>query len=231
MPAFLLLCRHSAAQWSGGIALGVSVSQPGKAPQQAYASYLPAGGYWISVPVQYELSKHWGVRSELSLVHKNISMERTGAYSGTWEKRYNNYLQLPLMAQYKTGGKKITAYAQAGLFAGYWMSARVQGAVPDIYDLIDEPNPNGGSTSYFRIKQYNNKYSFDSKKDQRFDVGAIGGIGVNYLYKEKYRFFLEARYSQSFNSYEKKYMEGQQRAVHQTAGLMLGCITNLFNSK
>ena len=228
----LLICfQWSHAQLSAGVAAGFTLNNPSKEPGQSFTKFLSAGGFSVSIPVQYDLSKHWSARTELSYVQKNISMERTGNYSGTWEKRYNNYLQLPLMAHYRTGEwRKLSAYLQAGLFAGYWISSRQQGAAPDIYDLIDQPNGTGGSTSYFRIKQYDEKYSFDSRKDQRFDAGAIGGIGLNYHYNTRFRFFLEARYSQSFNSYEKDYMQGLQRSKHQTASAMLGCMMNLFNT-
>lgn len=232
MPALLLLCRRSAAQWSAGTAAGFTLNNPSEKPGQSFSRYLSAGGFSVSIPVQYDLSKHWVISTELAFIQKNISMERTGSYSGTWEKRYNHYLQLPLMAQYRTGEwKKFSAYVQAGFFAGYWLFSRQQGAAPDIYDLIDEPNGTGGSTSYFRIRQYDEKYSFDSKKDQRFDAGAIGGIGLAYHYNDTFRFFLEARYSQSFNSYQKDYMHAQLRSKHQTATAMLGCMMNLFNSK
>jgi hypothetical protein len=232
MPALLLLCRHAAAQWSAGVAAGFTLSQPDKDPGQAYSKYLPAGGLSIGIPIQYNLNKNWGLRAEPGLFQKNISMERTGNYSGTWEKRYNSYVQLPLMLQYRTSGDhKFSGFAQAGLFTGWWMAGRQEGAIPNIYDLTDQPDPDGGSTSYFRIKEYNEKYDFDSRKDQRVDLGAVAGIGLNYQYNSRYQFYLELRYSQSFNSYEKKYMTAQQRPVHQTAAAMLGCMMNLFNRK
>lgn len=232
LPALLLLCfQWSHAQFSVGAAAGFTLNNPSEKPTQSFTRYLSAGGFSAHIPVQYDLGKHWSVRTELSLVQKNLSMERTNSYSGTWEKRYNNYLQLPIMAQYRTGEwKKFSAYVQAGVFAAYWISARQQGAAPDIYDLIDEPNGSGGSTSYFRIKQYDEKYAFNSMKDQRFDAGAIGSIGINYHYNHKLRFFVEARYSQSFNSYEKDYMQGLQRQKYQTASAILGCMMDLFNS-
>ncbi|WP_127128110.1 porin family protein [Pseudoflavitalea rhizosphaerae] len=232
MPALLLLCRHSVGQWSAGVSAGFTLNQPGRAPGQAYSKYLPAGGFALGIPVQYNLTEHWGLRAEPGLLQKNISFERTNNYSGTWEKRYNNYLQLPLMLQYRTGGDhKFSGFMQTGLYAGSWISGRQQGAVPDIYDLIDEPDPGGGSTSYFRIKTYNHKYEFDSEKDQRIDWGAVAGIGLNYQFNSQVHFYLELRYSQPFTSYEKEPITGQQKPVHQTAAAMLGCLMNLFNRK
>ena len=230
MPALLLLCRYSVAQWSAGVSAGFTLNQPGKEPGQAYSKYLPAGGFALGIPVQYDLNSHWGLRAEPGLFQKNISFERTGNYEGTWEKRYNSYLQLPLMLQYRTGRVyKFSGFAQAGLYAGWWASGRQEGAVPDIYDLVDEPDPDGGSTSYFRIKEYDHSYDFDGGKDQRTDLGAVAGIGVNYRYNSRFNFYLELRYSQSFNSYEKGNNSSGQKPVHQSAAAMLGCMMNLFN--
>lgn len=224
-------CSTLLAQFSVGVSAGFTLNQPDKDPGMAWSQNLPAGGFAIGIPVQYDLGKHLALRAEPGVFQKNVSMERTHDYSGTWEKRYNNYLQLPIMVQYRTGTRKLSGFLQAGFYAGYWISSRQEGAIPDIYDLIDQPNPDGTSISYFRIKQYNKKYSFNDVKDQRFDAGVLTGIGLNYHYNSKFTFYLELRYIQSFNSYEKEYMAPQQPPVHQTGASMLGCMMNLFNRK
>lgn len=220
------------AQFSAGISAGFTATQSDKDPKQAYAQYLPAGGFAIGIPLQYELSKRWAIRAEPGLFQKNISFERTGSYAGSWDKRYNSYVQLPLMVQYRTGEwRKFSGFAQVGLSAGYLVAARQEGAAPDIYDLIDTQNPDGTHTSWFRIKEYNGKYTFDSKKDQRFDIGAVAALGLNYHYNHRYTFYLEFRYSQSFNSYEKEYMNLQERPKYLTGTAMIGCMMQLFNRK
>lgn len=222
-------CNALQAQLSVGVSAGFTLSQPDKEPGMAYSRCLPAGGFAIGIPIQYDPGKHLALRAEPGIYQMNTSMERTGDYAGTWEKRYNNYIQLPLMLQYRTGGRKFSGFAQAGLSAGYWISSRQEGAVPDIYDLVDQPNSNGGSTSYFRYKKYNEKYAFDSRKDQRFSIAAVAGLGLNYHYNQQFRFYLELRYSQGLNSYEKAYMANGQRPLLQTSAAMLGCMMNLFN--
>ncbi|NML21628.1 PorT family protein [Pseudoflavitalea sp. G-6-1-2] len=223
MPAM-----KATAQFSAGITAGFTLSQPDKAPGVIYSEYLPAGGFAAGFSFQYNLDARLAIYAEPGVFQKNISYRRTKNYSATWEKNSNTYLQLPVMLQYRYPlGKKLDAFAQAGAYAGWWAFKSKKGAIPNIYDLTDGTAPDGTPSSYFRMAEYSENNAFESKKDQRFDFGAVGGIGANWLYKDGYRLSVEIRYSYSLNSYQKEYMENQQLHSHRTAAVMIGWMKDL----
>lgn len=218
----------AAAQFSAGIKAGFTLNQPDKAPGVTYSEYLPAGGFAAGFSFQYDLDEHLAIYAEPGFFQKNVSYQRTKNYAATWERNNNTYLQLPVMLQYRYPlGKKLDAFAQAGVFAGWWAFKSKKGAIPNIYDLTDGTTPDGTPSSYFRMAAYKEQNAFEPNKDQRFDFGGVGGIGANWLYKDGYRIALEIRYSHSLNSYQKEYMKDQTLRSHQTAAVMIGWMKDL----
>ena len=98
-----------------------------------FFDYQPSYGYSIGIPVRYQFaSLPWfgGIQAIPSLVQKNYRMQRTGYYSEMYQQNDNNYLELPLMAQFRFGGhfgKQQSLYGMLNLggFGGYWLNGHV----------------------------------------------------------------------------------------------------------
>jgi hypothetical protein len=138
-----------------------------------FFDYQPSDGYSIGIPVRYAFpSLPWlGIQATPTYVQKNYRMQRTGYYSPMYEQNDNNYIELPLMAQFRFGGhisKQQSLYGilNLGGFGGYWMSGHVTGRSLSPMDL----------ENYI---PYDENYTFNSTKDRRMEWGGLAGVGCN----------------------------------------------------
>src|SRR5215471_1068724 len=72
-----------------------------------FFQYQPLNGYSIGIPVRYAFpSLPWfgGIQVVPTYIQKNYKMQRTGYYSSAYQENDNNYLELPIMAQFRFGG-------------------------------------------------------------------------------------------------------------------------------
>ena len=72
-----------------------------------FFEYQPSYGYSVGIPFRYafpKLSWFGGIQAVPTFVQKNYRIQRTGYYSPMYQQTDNNYLQLPLMAQFRFGG-------------------------------------------------------------------------------------------------------------------------------
>lgn len=158
---------------------------------------------------QYSFKDWFGLRFELEASQKNHRFYRDGSYSATDYIRYNTYLQLPVMAQFSFGGEKVRGFVHTGIYAGYWLAGREKGSY---YDPFDEKQ--------VTIDQ---AYVFQNDKDQRWDFGLAGGLGVEYRFVEHWAMHVEARCYYSFISTVKPYMQHvKDNRYNTTLGIQAG---------
>ena len=157
---------------------------------------------------QYNFKDWVGLRFELEVSERNHRFYRTGVYEGTNYLTRNTYLQVPVMTQFSFGGQKLRGFVHTGVYAGYWLASKQQGTMYDylsgtVYD-IDEP------------------YVFQSYKDQRWDFGLAGGLGIEYKFLEHWALHVEGRCYYSFISTVKQYMKVQDYRYNTTFGIQAG---------
>ena len=181
-----------------------------------FFDYQPSYGYSIGIPIRYAipgLSWFGGIQATPSYVQKNYRIQRTGYYSPMYQQCDNNYLQLPVMAQFRFGGhltgeQTLHGILNLGGYGGYWLSGHVKGRAlspmdPDNYQSYDE------------------SYTFSSVKDRRFEWGGLAGIGLQYMPNKKYVVTLEGRYLPAFTDQQKAYQENQTPRYNDTYSLLL----------
>lgn len=155
---------------------------------------------------QYDILDWLGVRAELDYVQKNHQQMRT--LEETDCRITNSYLQLPVMASFSFGGTKLRGFCHVGAYGGYWLNSRIKGVainhlIIESYD-IDEDIP------------------FDSERDQRWDFGFLGGLGMEYRFASHWAAQVEMRYYYSVVSTQKDYMRVKDPKYNSTLALQAG---------
>jgi hypothetical protein len=182
-----------------------------------FFNYQPSYGYSFGIPVRYQfasLSWFGGIQAIPGYVQKNYKMQRTGYYSEMYQQNDNNYFELPVMAQFRFGGKfgkKQSLYGilNLGGFGGYWLSGHVKGTTLSPMDLQN-------------YQSFDEGYTFNSTKDNRFEWGGLAGAGLQYMPNKKYVISLEGRYSPAFSDQQKAYSENQTPRYNDTYSILLG---------
>ena len=177
----LALCIGAKAQWSAGIMAGYDYNVYTLAKGYAYDyRYGPMDGLEVTAPVQYNFFDWFGIRADLSYVQKGHKMHRSGKFEGLWTDTRDHYLHIPLMASFSFGGKKVRGWFDAGAYVGAWLSSWQKGVAEMV--VGQEAYQNGG----FKYYQDKRGYHFEEKvefldcRDQRFDAGLTGLVGVGW---------------------------------------------------
>ena len=155
---------------------------------------------------QYDIFDWLGVRAELDYVQKNHQVQRTLLpvdYSIT-----NTYLQLPVMASFSFGGQKLRGFCNVGAYGGYWLDSRMKGVV---FNSLSE-----------KTTDVDQEIPFDNERDQRWDFGFLGGIGMDYRFASHWAAQAEMRYYYSIVSTQKDYMRVKDPKYNSTLALQAG---------
>ena len=215
----LLCTKSSQAQLSAGLEAGMNRNYLiGNTADKPFFEYQQSAGFSVGVPVRYTFAKSTWINSVQvipTFVQKNYMIQRTGDYAGIYQQTNNSYLELPVMAQFrigstqlnKTKGSGISAFLNIGGFGGYWLHGHVEGRAPTPMDELN-------------YIPYNTAYTFDNRKDNRFEWGAVLGLGVQYALNKIYSVSLEARYTPSFSDQQKNYQENQTPRYNDTYSLL-----------
>ena len=164
-------------------------------------------GVTLGVMGQYDVNDWLGVRAELDWTQKNYRLTRQ-IFSNLDYKYVNNYLQLPVMASFSFGGKQLRGFCNAGVYGGYWLTSGREGT-----DF---------NNSSEKVYEFSEDIKFNSERDQRFDFGFVGGIGVEYRFCQRWAAQVEMRYYYSTVSTQKDYMRLSDPRYNSTLGVQAG---------
>ena len=155
--------------WTIGVKGGcnwtsISMSNLGRI-DETYSSLINVNG---GLQASYQLTDWLAVRADLSYMSRAYRMDRNLNYlDPVFTEHRNDYLMLPLMADFSFGGDQLRGHAYCGGFGGYWTRAHVQGTT---YWMTDY---------YVYFNDFNENRTFNSE-DQRLIAGAVGGFGLSY---------------------------------------------------
>lgn len=164
-------------------------------------------GVTLGVMGQYDINDWLGVRAELDWTQKNYRLTRQ-ILSNLDYKYVNNYLQLPVMASFSFGGKQLRGFCNAGVYGGYWLTSGREGT-----DF---------NNSSEKVYEFSENIEFNSERDQRFDFGFVGGIGLEYRFCQRWAAQVEMRYYYSTVSTQKDYMRLSDPRYNSTLGVQAG---------
>ena len=202
-------------KWSIGMKMGpnwtsISQSNFGRIDE----TYSPLMGMDGGLQARYAFTDWLAIRADLSLMCRFYRMDRNLNYlDPVYTKYSNDYLMLPLMADFSFGGKKLRGHAFCGGFGAYWVNARMEGKtywMTDYYVYFDD------------FKESREFYS----EDQRFIAGAVGGLGLSYVFlsipEMDMAINLDALYYYDLVSHHKGYAHLSDPRYLNTLSLTLG---------
>jgi len=165
------------AQWSMGLSGGYDYNNVSINKGYAYdVIYSGRGGFNVGVLGRYKVFDWLSVRADLNLQTRNYKMQRNLiGINYAYTNHTNTYLQLPIMADLSLGTPKIRGHLYLGGYVGYWIGASRNGITIEKY-AFDE------------------KMSFESERDNRFNAGLMAGIGVTYKIKPQWEIMIESFY-------------------------------------
>lgn len=207
--AFALMTTLFAnAQWRVGVTAGADYNVF-SIDKQYMADVLFDGRWGVTYGVtgQYNFTDWFGVRADFNLTQKNYRMHRANIEEVDLKYR-NTYLQLPVMASFSFGGKKLRGFCNLGVYGGYWVHS---------YRSGEDMNSFTGQS--FDIK---GKVEFDSDRDKRWDCGLVGGVGMEYRFDWHWAAQVEVRHYYSTTSTTKQYMRNKDYRYHSTTAIQLG---------
>ncbi|WP_212001618.1 porin family protein [Chitinophaga sp. HK235] len=227
----LLFFQSALAQFEVGVTGGyVNNYLHTSAGYRAFTQYHQRSGFMAGLVLQYHFNNWLAVQIEPSYIQKNYEQRRDHFFDGIYQINSNGYLQLPLMAHFSFGGEKLKGFVNTGGYAARWVTARVKGAMGNVFDNSPDIPPNQQPSGYFQynlLYQYDQKYTFDSRRDRRMEWGLVAGGGVEYLLQESCRLFVEARYYYGLSDQQKNYMLDQVPRYNDTYVIQAGCLLNL----
>lgn len=206
LAGFLTICSAASAQWRAGITAGAANNTLCLDTQYQYDwRYDDRQGVNIGLTGQYDFTDWLALRTEILFQQRGYTMRRTETYSAETLLRYrDNYLVLPVMASFSFGGNALRGFLNAGVEGGYWLESRCKGALQYAGDEKEELNV---------------KIDFLDARDQRFDFGYVGGLGMEYRICRHLAAQVEARYYYSVVSKKKQYQAAKDYQYNSTLTL------------
>jgi hypothetical protein len=80
-------------------------------------------------------------------------------------------------------------------------------------------------------QEFDEEYTFSTEKDNRFEFGALAGLGFQYMPNKKYVFSIEARYTPALSDQQNAYSENQTPRYNDTYGVFVGMQYQLSSLK
>ena len=209
LSACCLLPSKAQAQWRIGASGGATYNWY-SIDNQYQTDYRTEGawGWSAALFTQYNFKDWVGLRAELEAMERNHRFYRTGTFSGTNYVYHNTYVQIPVMAQFSFGGTIVRGFVNAGIYAGYWAAGLQKGRYYDPMSGI--------------VTKFNEPYIFQSEKDQRWDFGLAGGLGLEFRVAAHWAIHVEGRCYYSFISTTKQYMRVKDYRYNTTIGIQAG---------
>lgn len=200
----------ASAQWRAGIQAGYTHNWLYTENGYFYSrTYGPLGGFSISAPVQYGFEDWFALQAEVSYIQKNYRMQRTGFFSPLYENMTNHYLSVPVFAHFSFGGDDLRGFLNAGFYAGGWLASYRKGTAQTSFGYNYDATVLGDVSDLTELYHYDGKYAFNSTRDNRFEAGAMIGIGLQYEINDLLTVLAECRYYYSLTDMQKNYMRMQ----------------------
>lgn len=175
--------KDEAKGWYLGLMLGGSSNKPNVQKTIFNGIWYPYRGLNLEARVGYQFNEWFGIRSGVGMISKNYATKLTVDINGVSQKyqtyHQNQYLQVPLMADFSIGGEAVRIHFMAGGYAAYWLSQYRDGY---IYKTT-EPYHFTGTT-----------YAFVDGYDNRFDAGVAAGLGLSMNVTPSWQLHFEGNY-------------------------------------
>lgn len=210
---FIALATNVNAQFGIGLKGGldfnsVTRSNSGRIDE----TYHAKNGADYGIILSYQINEWFALRANVEMLSRSHTMKRNlNAVKGLYTDYRNQYLTVPVMADFTFGGARVRGHFMMGGYVSYWMMANVSGNTFDLYN---------------KIRPFNEKMEFNEYHN-RFVAGLVAGPGLSVALTEKISLELDALLYYDLVSYMKVSNVSPDPRYNNTASLTLGVIYKL----
>ena len=208
---FCLTTTQANAQWALGLKGGwtrtsIERTNLGRIDE----SYSSLNGFDLGIQAHCSFTDWLAIRVDLDYLKRSHRMDRNlPIVSKAYTEYRNDYLMLPVMADFSFGGKLLRGHLLCGGYGGYWLKARVKGT-----------SFTSTFTEHF-FQDFDANHEFTAE-DQRLTAGLVGGIGMTADVHEHIGINIDALYYYDLVSYHKGYPHLSDPRYLNTISLCLG---------
>lgn len=210
---FIALATNVNAQFGIGLKGGldfnsVTRSNSGRIDE----TYHAKNGADYGIILSYQINEWFALRANVEMLSRSHTMKRNlNAVKGLYTDYKNQYLTVPVMADFTFGGARVRGHFMMGGYVSYWMMANVSGNTFDLYN---------------KIRPFDEKMEFNEYHN-RFVAGLVAGPGLSVALTEKISLELDALLYYDLVSYMKVSKVSPDPRYNNTASLTLGVIYKL----
>ena len=206
-----LTATQAKAQWAVGIKDGWTRTSADRTNLgRIDESYSPLSGYDVGIQAHYSFVDWMSVRVGVDYMRRSHRMDRNlFIASAVFTEYRNDYLMLPVMADFSFGGSALRGHLLCGGYGGYWLKTNVKGKSMST-SIIDN-----------FIVDFDEEREFTSE-DQRFTAGLVGGVGLSLESAVNIGVNIDALYYYDLVSYNKGYAHLSDPRYLSTFSLSLG---------
>jgi hypothetical protein len=203
-----------------GISSGLTFNHVENADQYNLVVLKTRRGTDFSLDVFYKIGRHFSLLSSFGKIQKNYTIQNIT--NRIFQNITNTYLYVPVGIKYSFNVfKKMNVFSSISMYGGYWTKSTISGFVPNVFSITRE---DGSAYDIIKLEEVNYAYKFDSKKDERFEFGWSGSMGVEYALYKKVNISLNGSFIQSTTDQQKEYAAFLTPKVNQTLKFSIGCI-------
>jgi hypothetical protein len=226
----LALFHTLSAQFYAGVEGGASLNMlKTEISNVNVTSYAPKAGWEVGIPLTLKI-KFLLIEAEPSFIQKNTQLNWTGYFDGIYQTNFNGYLSMPLMAGYVFSVKHFDFIPQLGGYIAWWASGRVKGRMPNTFGV--DTGVNNANLNYISntpTYTYDEPYTFESRRDNRMEIGWLAGGMFAYHICDCFKVFLNLKYYQAITDQQKNYQLSQIPKYNRTGSLCVGLLYHVGN--
>lgn len=209
-----MLPDTAASRWSVGLFGGTTKNH--HVINTLYATdmkYTDLGGFTAGATASWHPKGWLSLRADITMVQKNFRLDRDNRHLPfAYTESTNNYLSVPVTAVLSLG-RTFRVCGIVGAYAGYWLSGHRQGQSLSVTYLVT----NNQEYTYF-----DEDYTFNSVRDNRFDAGLVFGGALRCTLFKKLDLSAELRWYYGLTDVQKAYMTNLIPRYNTTRSLQFG---------
>lgn len=210
---FIALATNVSAQFGIGLKGGLDANSITRSNSgRVDETYHSKKGLGYGLVLSYQVNDWFAMRADVEMQSRSHTMKRNlNIVKDIYTDYDNQYLTVPVMADFTFGGTKVRGHFVMGGYVSYWMKANVSG---NTFDLND-------NTIQFDEKMEFNEYH------NRLVAGVVTGPGLSCELSENISLELDALLYYDLMSYMKISKVSPDPRYNNTASLTLGVIYKL----
>ena len=209
-----MLPDTAASRWSVGLFGGTTKNH--HVINTLYATdmkYTDLGGFTAGATASWHPKGWLSLRADITMVQKNFRLDRDNRHLPfAYTESTNNYLSVPVTAVLSLG-RTFRVCGIVGAYAGYWLSGHRQGQSLSVTYLV---------TNNQEYTHFDEDYTFNSVRDNRFDAGLVFGGALRCTLFKKLDLSAELRWYYGLTDVQKAYMTNLIPRYNTTRSLQFG---------